>query len=205
MAVQAGQVIRAGGGTGGGTGSNATGPTSLVFQLTSGKAYNPDGIYIDSVDAKGHYERIRIKLTPRMQYIIEAIVRENDELRTPHDFIRNALFHEAHKWLMNRPSSDQSLVQLAELDARNAQTDALLAQRIARREDLRKTQELVDQMIEDQDWYAVKEELDRIEQLELDDTLPEGVRMEYANLWQDMHHALSKARTKQMRVKASRI
>jgi len=176
-----------------------------VFQLTNGKAYDPDGIYIDSVDAKGHYERVRIKLTPRMQYIIEAIVRENDELRTPHDFIRNALFHEAHKWLTNRPSPDLNLIHLAELDARNAQTDALMAQRIARREDLRKTQELVDQMIEDQDWNAVKEELDRIEMLELDESLPPGVRQEYGNLWQDMHHALSKARTQQMRIKARNI
>lgn len=188
-----------------GTQQAAQGPTSLAFQLTNGKAYDPDGIYIDSVDSKGHYERVRIKLTPRMQYIIEAIVRENEELRTPHDFIRNALFHEAHKWLTNRPSVDTNLIHLAELDARNAQTDALMAQRIARREDLRKTQELVDQMIEDQDWYAVKEELDRIEMLELDESLPAGVQQEYANLWQDMHHALSKARTQQLRVKQRQI
>lgn len=186
------------------TASANSGP-SLVFQLTNGKAYDPDGIYIDSVDAKGHYERVRIKLTPRMQYIIEAIVREADELRTPHDFIRNALFHEAHKWLTNRPPADQNLVHLMELDARNAQTDALLAQRVARREDLRKTQELVDQMIEDQDWNAVKEELDRIEQLETDESLPPGIREEYGNLWQDMCHQLSKERTRKMRSSAQRI
>ena len=58
-----------------GTQQATQGPTSLDFQLTNGKAYDPDGIYIDSVDSKGHYERVRIKLTPRMQYIIEAIVR----------------------------------------------------------------------------------------------------------------------------------
>lgn len=92
-----------------------------------------------------------------------------------------------------------------ELDARNAQTDALLAQRVARREDLRKTQELVDQMIEDQDWNAVKEELDRIEQLETDESLPPGIREEYGNLWQDMCHQLSKERTRKMRSSAQRI
>lgn len=76
---------------------NQAGVSQSLFQLTKGSAYDRDGIYAHSTDSKGHYEVVRVKVTPSMEAeIAELVASKLRDYRTPEDFVRNAIVHQMH-------------------------------------------------------------------------------------------------------------
>lgn len=177
------------------------GPASLAYQLTSGKAYNPDAVYCDASDARGHYEQINVKLSPRLEHVIDILVAEDQNYRSRQDFIRDAMFHRAYALATNGPAADPLAEQLLEAEANRTRTEMRRRLREEQNRDLEAAKEAVEDMIRDQDWYAVNEELDRVELLSDDPNLPGGVRERYAELWQELNDALTRANTKRIKRK----
>ncbi len=71
-------------------------PQSL-FNLTKGSAYDRDAIYSHATDGKGHYEQMRVKLTPSIEAeIAELVASRVRGYRTSEDFVRNAIVHQLH-------------------------------------------------------------------------------------------------------------
>ena len=157
------------------------------YQLLSGKAYNPDHVYLDASDSKGHYEQMNTKVPPNVLQVIDVIVGESDELRSRQDFVRDALVHAAHRWLTQNRPDDALALHLIDLQAssdRFAMRRRLAAER---RQNLEDTRDMVNDMMRDRDIVSLYEELARVESLAEDENLPEGVRDEYADLWQEMN------------------
>lgn len=188
------------------TGNSTAGTTrsqgsSLAYQLTSGKAYSPDAVYIDASDAKGHYEQFNVKLPPRLQNVIEIIVGENECFRSKQDFIRDALTHHAHRYATTPPEPDPLAVQLVEAQAARERTEMRTRVREEQRQDFKRAREYVEQLIEDRDWWAINEEMDRVALLSEDVTLPAGVREEYNLLWMELNDAVTRQKTLDIRRK----
>lgn len=186
--------------TSSGTGqANNQGPTSLAYQLTSGKAYDPDAVYCDASDGRGHYEQINVKLSPRLEHVIDIIVAEHPNYRSRQDFIRDAMFHRAYEMATNGPTADPLAEQLVEAEANRQRTEMRARLREEQNRDLNAAKEAVEDMLRDRDWYAVNEELDRVALLTEDEGLPAGVRDRYNELWMELTDALTRARTKEIR------
>jgi Arc/MetJ-type ribon-helix-helix transcriptional regulator len=181
--------------SGGGTGNTQ----SLAYQLTSGKAYDPDAVYLDASDTKGHYEQLNVKLPPRLQHVIEILVAESDDFRSKQDFIRSALFHYAHHKATTMTEPDPLAVQLIEAEASRGRTEMRSRIREEQKLDFKRASEAVEHMLADRDWYAVNEELDRIAILSEDHDIPEGVRERYSELWAELNDALTREQVKIMK------
>jgi hypothetical protein len=67
-----------------------------MWNVLKGAGYNVDDVYAHSTDDKGHYERIRVKLSPALEAMMAEIVANDPRYRTPEDFIRDAMVHRAH-------------------------------------------------------------------------------------------------------------
>lgn len=184
--------------TGSGSGSSGNAP-SLVYQLTSGKAYDPDAVYIDASDAKGHYEQLAVKLPPRLQHCIEILVAESEDFRSKQDFIRSALFHYAHRYATVPPDPDPLAVQLVEAEASRTRTEMRTRIREEQNLDFKRATEAVEDMLRDRDFFAVNEELDRIALLSEDYDIPEGVRERYSDLWAELNDALTREQVRLMK------
>lgn len=185
--------------TGSSTSTSSSNPQSLAYQLTSGKAYDPDRVYLDASDTKGHYEQVNVKLPPRLQHVVEILVADSDQLRSRQDFIRNALFHTSHQWATEMIEPDPLALQLIEAETNRMRTEMRQRIREEQNTDYKRVREHVDAMIEDQDWIEVNEEVDRVAILSEDPGLPNGVRQKYHRLWQELNDALSAAQVKEMR------
>ena len=186
------------------TGSNGgqagnSGPNSLAYQLTSGKAYDPDAVYLDASDTKGHYEQINVKLPPRLQHVIEILVADSPDIRSRQDFVRNALFHVAHQWATQMRDPDPLATQLIEAEASRARTEMRQRIREEQNTDFQRAREMIGDMLQDRDWIAVNEELDRIALLSEHPEIPEGVRERYNELWSEMTDAVTREQVREMR------
>lgn len=178
-----------------------TGPASQAYRLTNGKSYDPDAVYCESTDSKGHYEQLRIKLTPRLMNIIGEIVSDNDEFRTVHDFLRDAMLHQAHRWVTQRPPVNERLTRRIEAEAHAAQMDAILEEAKTMDRDIQTTHQVVMQAIADLDWYLVAEETHRVEELSVDQSLAPGIRDKYEQLLADLEHETARVRTRQIKAR----
>lgn len=79
------------------SGSGIQSSAQQLSFLTQGAAYDQDRIYAHSTDGKGHYERIRVKLTPSMEAELARLVASQAlPYRTIEDVIRDALVHRLH-------------------------------------------------------------------------------------------------------------
>lgn len=97
--VSSGQTPQSGSGT---PASNQAQSTASLFNLTKGTAYDRDAIYAHSTDNKGHYEQVRVKLTPSIEAeIAELVASKLRGYRTLEDFIRNAIVHQLHYEMTN--------------------------------------------------------------------------------------------------------
>lgn len=71
--------------------------TQSLFNLTSGKGYHRGEIYAHSTDGKGHYESVRVKITPSVEAEIAQLVASRiRDYRTVEDFVRNSIIHQLH-------------------------------------------------------------------------------------------------------------
>ena len=71
--------------------------TQSLFNMTKGATYDRDGIYSHSTDGKGHYEQVRVKITPSIEAeIAELVASKTRGYRTSEDFMRNAIVHQLH-------------------------------------------------------------------------------------------------------------
>jgi hypothetical protein len=96
-----------------------------LFNLTKGSAYDRDEIYAHSTDTKGHYEQVRVKITPSVEAeIAELVASKVRGYRTPEDFIRNAVVHQLHYEITMGRSNGQSVItaemRMSELNRYNA-------------------------------------------------------------------------------------
>lgn len=163
------------------------GQRSPAYQLLSGKAYNPDHVYLDASDSKGHYEQMNTKVPPNILQVMDVIVGDSAEYRSRQDFVRDALVHHAHRVLTKNRPDDALALHLIDLQA---STDRFaMRRRLAaeRRQNLEDTRDMVGDMMRDRDYASLWEELARVESLAEDENLPEGVRDEYADLWHEMN------------------
>jgi ribosomal protein S6 len=79
------------------TPQSQSGIAGSLFNLTKGSAYDRDNIYAHSTDQKGHYEQMRVKVTPGIEAeIAELVASKVRGYRTPEDFVRNAIVHQLH-------------------------------------------------------------------------------------------------------------
>lgn len=70
---------------------------SSLFNLTKGSAYDRDEIYAHATDTKGHYEQVRVKITPSIEAeMAEMVASKMRAYRTVEDFVRNAIVHQLH-------------------------------------------------------------------------------------------------------------
>lgn len=74
-----------------------------MFQLTGG-GYDIDKVYSHSTDGKGHYERMRTKITPTMEaQLSEMVASKQFDYRTVEDFVRDACVHRLHYLSTQQP------------------------------------------------------------------------------------------------------
>lgn len=167
------------------------GQQSPAYQLLSGKAYDPDAVYLDASDSKGHYEQVNVKLPPNVQHVVDVIT-EMDMYRSRQDFIRDALVHHCHRRLTELLPDDTEAMHLIELQASSDRMAMRKRIREERRANLEATRDMVSDLVRDRDFAALHEEMARVETLADDENLAEGVREEYAELWQDMSYAVQR-------------
>jgi len=67
-----------------------------MWNVLKGAGYNIDDVYSHSTDDKGHYERVRVKLSPALEAMLAEIVTHDPRYRTIEDVIRDALVHRVH-------------------------------------------------------------------------------------------------------------
>jgi hypothetical protein len=66
-------------------------------------SYDPDRIYSQSVDAKGHSALLHVRVKPWIaSKISELIAARKLDYKTPQDFVRDALVHRLHYWLQEK-------------------------------------------------------------------------------------------------------
>jgi Arc/MetJ-type ribon-helix-helix transcriptional regulator len=181
--------------------ANNQGQASLAYQLTSGKAYNPDAYYLDASDGRGHSEQINIKVPPRIEHVIDILVGESDQYRTRQDFMRDAMFHWAHHRATNTGGVDPLAEQLLEEEAAAARTQMRRRLREARLRNMQDTLELVEDLIQDKDIPRLNEELDRVAMLSEDPDIAPGMRTRYNELWHEINDAIFKDQAREFRNK----
>lgn len=99
--------------------------TQSLFNLTKGSAYDRDEIYAHSTDTKGHYEQLRVKITPSIEAeIAELVASKIRKYRTVEDFVRNAIVHQLHYEMTTvRPAASPVVtaeMRMSQLNRHNA-------------------------------------------------------------------------------------
>lgn len=184
-----------------GAGSGQAGNATLAYQLTSGKAYDPDAVYADASDARGHYEQVNVKLPPRLEHVMDILVAEHDNLRSRQDFIRNAVMHMSYQMATNGVTADPLAEQLVEAEANHARMDMRRRVREAQRREYEETKEEVDDLIADKDWNAINEIMDRVALLCDNPDIPEGQRERYNDLYMEMTDAVTRQRSRDIKAR----
>jgi Arc/MetJ-type ribon-helix-helix transcriptional regulator len=158
-------------------------------------------VYLDATDGRGHYEQMQVKLPPRVEHAIDMVVGESDQYRSRQDFIRDALVHHAHRRITEAMIEDPLALHLIEQQASSDRLAMRRTLREERRRNLEDARAIVDDLVRDQDYDAIQDEMARVEVLSEDITLPEGVREEYADLWMELNDALTRGLTRKIRAK----
>ena len=71
-------------------------------------AYDPNKVYVAASDKRGHQSTIRVHVPAGMPGEIAAIIAQVPELRTVHDFYRDALVHAIARWRDKLPELEAS-------------------------------------------------------------------------------------------------
>ena len=153
-----------------------------VFALTAGKKYDPDTIYSASTDGRGHYEQTRTKITPQMEHLLAEIVAAHDEFRSVNDFIRNAVFHMMHKYLVDPPDVDERLKDAIHAE-RQTHALAMDARILQSHYDLMTgVKSALNDCIETADWQGMQDLVEMVEERVENGSLPAGLREQYVEL-----------------------
>lgn len=171
----------------------------MVYQLTSGKAYDPNVVYGDASDARGHSEQLNTKVPPRIEHLLDIVVAEHDGYRTRQDAIRNYIFHGLYRDLQNGATVDPLAMAWLEAEASRHRTEMRKRLREEQTRDMETMREFVQDLIDDKDWVTINEELDRVALLSENMDLPAGIRERYAELWDEMSSAITVSRTREIR------
>lgn len=75
-----------------------------MFTVTKGNKYDIDQTYTHSTDDKGHYEDVRVKVTPTMQAMVEEVIKDLPEYRNIQDVFRDAVVHRLHYLTTKAPN-----------------------------------------------------------------------------------------------------
>lgn len=155
-----------------------------VFALTAGKKYDPETIYSASTDGRGHYEQLRVKITPQVEHLIAEVVNMHDEFRSSNDFVRNAIFHMLHTYLTNPPDVEPRLKQAiaAERQTHALAMDARMLQ--AHYDLMSSVKGALNDCIETADWQGMQDLVEMVEE-QVTGNLPIGLREQYAEVAAD--------------------
>lgn len=170
--------------------SGTPAPQSGVFALTRGKKYDPDGVYTQSTDGKGHYEQARVKIPPQIEHLIAEMVAANPSFKSGQDFIRNAIFHSLHKYLTSTPDVDPRL--MAALEAERLSNMFDMEQRIYRshQETMEQARTSLNQCIESGDWNNMNEIADAMDECAENEAIPFGLQAEYQEVADEARRAM---------------
>lgn len=153
-----------------------------LFALTNGKRYDPDGVYSSSTDGRGHYEQVRVKITPSMEHLIAEVCAEHAEFRSREDFIRNAIFHMLHKYITNAPVADPQLLAVIEAERQTGVMEVMGRIRKGHYENIERAKDQINALCEEADWDGINDLLEMFEGQSINDALPAGIRQLYGDL-----------------------
>lgn len=156
--------------------------TQSLFALTNGKRYDPDGVYSSSTDGRGHYEQVRVKITPSMEHLIAEICAEHGEFRSREDFIRNAVFHMLHKYITAAPMVDPQLVAVIEAERQTGVMEVMARIRKGHYENIERAKDQINALCEEADWNSINDLLEMFEGQAENTALPAGIRQMYDDL-----------------------
>lgn len=161
-----------------------------LFTLTNGKKYNPDAVYADSTDGRGHYEQVRVKITPSVEHLMAQVVAEHPEFRSVGDFIRNAIFHKLHTYIVEAPEPDPRLV--GALEAERTAAMMAMAKRIdqSHTENMEAARDAMDICIQNRDWDGLNEVIAMMDEQASDPVLPTGLQLRYEAVGDDGRAAM---------------
>lgn len=139
----------------------STGPTVISIVRSN---YDPNKLYTDSTDSKGHYEQINTKLPPSLEALIARAVDDNPGYqRSRQAFVRDAIVHRLH-FLHTNPASTIDPVAL-ELYVWRAQMDADLALDQQIKHDVDKFHEVLEICIASRNWSRLNVYIERLQQM----------------------------------------
>jgi hypothetical protein len=170
--------------------TSTTGPNSGVFALTRGKKYDPDGVYTQSTDGKGHYEQARVKIPPQIEHLIAEVCAANPAFKSSQDFMRNAVFHSLHKYLTSTPDLDPRL--MAALEAERLANLFDMEQRIytSHQQTMDSARASLNNSMESGDWNNMSEIADAMDACAENSAIPFGLQSEYQEVADDARRAM---------------
>lgn len=148
-----------------------------MFQLTGASQYNLDKYYTASTDSKGHYEQIRVKITPNMEAMIADIVSQVPDYRSREDFVRDAMLHR----IMYLQTQIANGVQLTDENTLRRELHSSEMERYrnslaAMNDYIKACHDTIEVMTEAHDWRSLEELLSEMEYRAADGSLPDTQR-----------------------------
>lgn len=166
--------------------------TQALFNLTQGKKYDADKVYSASTDGRGHYEQVRVKITPGIDHLISEVAANHDEFRSREDFIRNAVFHALHRWITDAPEPDPRLLSALKAEQARAHMDMMERFAKAHEEALETAAEAINRCLDSRDWDEMVELAEMLDDYSTDENIPSGYRVRYESAADDARAALAK-------------
>lgn len=166
--------------------------SQTLFNLTQGKKYDPDKVYSASTDGRGHYEQVRVKITPGIDHLISEVTGENDEFRSREDFIRNAVFHALHRWITDAPEPDPRLLSALKAEQARAHMEMMERFNKAHEEALEGAADAINRCLDSRDWDEMVELAEMLDDYAVDENIPPGFRVRYEQAADDARAALAK-------------
>ncbi len=144
-----------------------------MFDLMGSNKYSADKFYTKSTDGNGHYEQVRVKLSPSVQAMCEGLAGEFGEYDSVAVVIRDALLHRLVYVRENFQGmqTDLDAVELERQQSVFAMMQAKEVQRLSYIETLERT---LDELCRACNWEAMGQTLTDADDLIDKGTWPEG-------------------------------
>ncbi len=126
----------------------------------SGHGYRPDRFYTYSVDAKGHGDRMTVRMPQGLDALIHAAVRAVPQYKGTASFFRDAAVHRL-EWIQNNYEIDDRARRMLELERMKADTDAAMLEVEELKDSVEQLRLALERHYSSEDWQMFANELIR--------------------------------------------
>lgn len=125
--------------------------------------YSVDELYVKGTDKQGHSEQPKVRMAPHLWAEVCALVASGKiGYKTPHDLVRDAVYHRLHYWREKMPELDWRDFDVAEALAASERMTAADLERDAL---LESTRQQLQNALERKAWGRVNQGIEFVEEV----------------------------------------